>query len=157
MPTALHSDMEVAKLRFWCPWLPLMCCLAALSLCTPTHAIPQGGPLFLNSHEKHPPCGVSEKKNMSLVAVNSSEKLFLMVLLGPVFLLLEPRKLPGQISVESPSHRSVARPFPCCWLQTCLQESLRSQEPDCPRCCENQPFPLGSQALQREDESVHAR
>lgn len=108
VPTTLHFDMQVAKLRFWCPWLSLMCCFAAPSLRTPTRAIPQGGPLFLNSHEKNPPCGVSERKNMSLVAVNSAEKSFLMILLGPVF--LEPHKLPGQMSVESPSHQSVAGP-----------------------------------------------
>lgn len=51
---------------------------------------------------------------MSLGAVNSTEEWFLMILLGPVFLLLEPHKLPGQMSAESPSHQSVARPFPCC-------------------------------------------
>lgn len=108
MPAAVPSDMEVAKVRFWCPWLPLMC---RPGLRAPSRPIPRGAPVFPNSHEKHPPCRASERETMSLGAVNSTEGCFLMILLGPGFLLLQPHELPGQMSAESPSHHSVALPM----------------------------------------------
>lgn len=142
MPAALPSDMEVAKLRFWCPWLPLKCCLPAPAQCTPARAIPRGSPLFPNSHEKHPPCGASKGKNMSLGAVNSTEEWFLMILLGPVLLLLQPRELPGQKSAESPSHHpGHALPM----LLASHWPGGAPGEPGWPRCCEKQPFALGRQ------------